>query len=153
LVLTSASGAGLKQQSNLAATADPVATDDAAAGYAVGSTWVNVTTDESFTCVDATATAAVWKSTSSAAASVLAHKAGSVLAATFSGKTATVTFGTAFGDASYAVTATAVTTGSASYNITVQAQVAGSFDLHKGTSSISGLTQVNWTAIKDGESA
>jgi len=153
LVLVSASSDGLQPQSNLAAAVNPTATDDSGSGYKVGSVWVNTSTDESFVCVDATSTAAVWKSTSSAAASVLAHKAGHVLAAAFTGKLATVTFGTAFGDADYAVTATAVTTSGNSYNISVSSQVAGSFDLDKGSTSIVGLTQVNWMAIKDGESA
>ena len=44
----------------LDATADPTATDDSSAGYQIGSVWVNTTTDEAFTCVDATAAAAVW---------------------------------------------------------------------------------------------
>lgn len=42
------------------ATVDPVATDDSSANYQIGSVWVNTTTDEAFTCVDATAGAAVW---------------------------------------------------------------------------------------------
>ena len=81
------------------------------------------------------------------------HKAGSVLPGAFTGKTATVTFSTAFADASYAVTLTAVTTGSKSYKLSVQSQVAGSFDINKNTTSVSGLTQVNWVAVKDGEAS
>ena len=48
---------------NLSATANPVVTDDSAAGYSVGSRWFNVTADEEYVCLDATATAAVWKKT------------------------------------------------------------------------------------------
>ncbi len=48
---------------NLAAVVAPVATDDSAAGYAVGSRWIDTVTDKEYVCVDATATAAVWKRT------------------------------------------------------------------------------------------
>lgn len=48
---------------NLTATFDPTVTADAAAGYAVGSRWVNVTTDNEFVCLDAANGAAVWKLT------------------------------------------------------------------------------------------
>ncbi len=51
----------LKQ--NLAATTAPSATDDSGAGYAVGSTWIDVTADKAYVCVDATAAAAVWTET------------------------------------------------------------------------------------------
>lgn len=44
-------------------TANPAVTDDSAAGYAVGSRWLNVTSGEEFLCTDASAGAAVWKST------------------------------------------------------------------------------------------
>ncbi len=43
-------------------TIDPTVTDDADAGYSVGSTWVNTTTHEGFILVDATPGAAVWLS-------------------------------------------------------------------------------------------
>ena len=45
---------------NLNATAAPTATADSAAGYAVGSRWIDVTHAKSYTCVDATANAAIW---------------------------------------------------------------------------------------------
>lgn len=54
-------------KSNVGATTTPGTTDDAAAGYSVGSIWVNVTTDVYLVCVDATNSAAVWKDLSSAA--------------------------------------------------------------------------------------
>jgi len=55
-------------QNNLAASADPTATNDTTQGYSVGSTWVNTTSDTAFICVDATASAAIWTSTTAAAA-------------------------------------------------------------------------------------
>lgn len=45
---------------NLAGIISPVATDDEDSGYSVGSIWVDEVADESFICVDATSTAAVW---------------------------------------------------------------------------------------------
>ena len=42
------------------ATDDPDTDDDANDGYTVGSTWVNVTDDKFWMCVDATVSAAVW---------------------------------------------------------------------------------------------
>jgi hypothetical protein len=45
---------------NYAATTDPVAGDDAADGYAVGSFWYNTTLDRAWVCLDAAAGAAVW---------------------------------------------------------------------------------------------
>lgn len=85
----------------------------------------------------------------------LVHKAGRVLNASFAGnpKKATVTFSSAFADANYAVTATGVTTNNKQYPITVESQVAGSFVISAGTNNIADLTQVNWVAMKDGESA
>lgn len=45
----------------LDATVAPTANDDSGDGYSVGSIWVDVTADKAHICVDATATAAVWK--------------------------------------------------------------------------------------------
>ncbi|MEC7520182.1 MAG: hypothetical protein VYE22_09975 [Myxococcota bacterium] len=45
---------------NLSATAAPAVGDDDADGYAVGSLWVNVSTDRAWACVDASTGAAVW---------------------------------------------------------------------------------------------
>ncbi len=45
---------------NLTATTAPTATDDSTAGYSVGSIWIDVTNDRAYTCVDATASAAIW---------------------------------------------------------------------------------------------
>lgn len=52
---------GARVQDKMDATTAPGATDDSAAGYAVGSKWVNTVADKAYICVDATATAAVWK--------------------------------------------------------------------------------------------
>lgn len=51
-------------QQKLDATVAPGATDDSGAGYAVGSTWIDVTADKTYMCADATTSAAVWKDTS-----------------------------------------------------------------------------------------
>ena len=50
-------------KSNTAASAAPTTTDDSAAGYAVGSTWIDTTNDKAYVCLDATASAAVWTET------------------------------------------------------------------------------------------
>jgi hypothetical protein len=46
---------------NLAASTSPAAANDTSQGYAVGSTWVNVSTGQEFVCTSATTGAAVWK--------------------------------------------------------------------------------------------
>lgn len=56
-----AGGTVTVHKSNLSASADPGATDDSAAGYSVGSVWINTSADTVWQCVDSTATAAVWK--------------------------------------------------------------------------------------------
>ena len=45
---------------NWTATIAPTVTDDSAAGYAVGSEWIDVTADKSYKLVDASLGAAVW---------------------------------------------------------------------------------------------
>jgi len=47
-------------QNNFAAVAAPTATADSAAGYAVGSLWVDVTNNIAYICVDSTVTTAIW---------------------------------------------------------------------------------------------
>ena len=61
---------GASKKANLAGTAAPTATDDSAAGYSVGSIWVDTTNDKAYICVDNTATAAIWKETTAVAASL-----------------------------------------------------------------------------------
>lgn len=58
-------GAGAYEaiKSNLSATVAPGATDDGAAGYAVGSRWMDVTADKEYACLDSINSAAVWKET------------------------------------------------------------------------------------------
>ena len=46
---------------NLTASAAPTATDDSAAGYGVGSQWLDTVGDKIWFCTDATTGAAVWK--------------------------------------------------------------------------------------------
>lgn len=53
----------------LDATTAPAVTDDSGDGYEVGSVWVDVTNDKTYTCTDATAGAAIWKETSNVASS------------------------------------------------------------------------------------
>ena len=48
---------------NLTATTNPTITNDTGSGYAVGSVWINTSTDECFVCTDATAGAAIWQKT------------------------------------------------------------------------------------------
>ena len=50
----------LAKKHNSVATVAPVGTDDDAAGYEVGSIWLDVTGVQAYICLDATATAAVW---------------------------------------------------------------------------------------------
>lgn len=45
---------------NFAATAAPTTSDDDSEGYSVGSTWIDITNDKGYVCVDATTDSAVW---------------------------------------------------------------------------------------------
>lgn len=60
-------GGGSSQniQNNYSASTNPTVTDDSAAGYQVGSSWINTLTGEEFVLVDSTVGAAQWKSTTS----------------------------------------------------------------------------------------
>jgi hypothetical protein len=84
----------------------------------------------------------------------LIHKAGRVVASSFAGnpKKATVTFSTPFADADYAASITSVTSGS-SYSPIIETQLSGSFVVNMGTNTITSLIQINWVAIKSGESS
>ncbi|GEM_PF-4578912 len=48
-------------QGNTVATSAPSATDDATAGYSVGSMWIDVTNDMAYICLDSTSTSAIWQ--------------------------------------------------------------------------------------------
>lgn len=54
-------------KNNLSAAVAPTTTDDSSSDYAVGSRWIDTTADKEYVCLDATATAAVWKETTSSA--------------------------------------------------------------------------------------
>jgi len=58
---------------NLVATTNPGVSDDDASGYAIGSTWINTTTKEEFSCMDASTGAADWKSTTSQGSGSVAY--------------------------------------------------------------------------------
>lgn len=51
---------------NLIAVIPPAASNDNTEGYAVGSRWVDLVTDRSYICLDASTAAAVWKETTPA---------------------------------------------------------------------------------------
>jgi len=55
---------------NLSATVDPAITDDGAAGYTVGSIWVNINSNNIFFCTDSSNGAAVWRTNGSAITSI-----------------------------------------------------------------------------------
>jgi hypothetical protein len=64
--LVDATAAGFQPQSNRSAAVAPVATDDSASGYAVGSYWIDLVTNTAYVCVDALVGAAIWTSTTAA---------------------------------------------------------------------------------------
>ena len=53
--------AWILEEAYAAATADPAASDDAAAGFAAGSRWINAAAGRVFVCADPAAGAAVWQ--------------------------------------------------------------------------------------------
>lgn len=152
--VVSASGAGFLPQSKLDATVNPTVNDDGTQGYIPGSRWLNLTGMTEWIMISNATGAAVWKETTNAA-SVLSHKAGRVLAASFAGnpKKATVTFATPFADANYSVVITPVINGNAHYSPNIESQLAGSFVIDIGSNTVSQLIHVGWHATKDGESA
>ena len=56
-----ANGIEFGPRHNLSATVAPTATDDSAAGFGVGSQWLDTVGGTFWCCVDASAGAAVWK--------------------------------------------------------------------------------------------
>jgi len=77
-------------KANLAATTAPGVTDDSAAGYGVGSVWIDTTADIAYKCLDATEGAAVWQRTSLAAIllSIIALSGNGLIARTGAGTAA-----------------------------------------------------------------
>lgn len=114
--------------------------------YYNGTELVRVAIGGAGTVLKSTGTAPAWDT-------FLEKKAGRVLAASFTGdpRQATVTFSTAFSDANYAVKVTPVTANDVGFAPFVESQLAGSFVINLGTSVVTDLTQVNWVAVKDGE--
>lgn len=55
--------ANWQYKNNTSAIVPPTATDDSAAGYSVGSMWIDTVGDEAYRCVDASAGSAVWINT------------------------------------------------------------------------------------------
>jgi hypothetical protein len=53
-------------KNNFLATVAPTANDDSGDGYSVGSIWVDIVGEKSYTCVKATVGSAVWSSGGSA---------------------------------------------------------------------------------------
>jgi len=101
-----------------------------------------------------TATTPTWAPIGGAPTSLF-HKAGNVAAGSFSGnpKTFVVNFSTAFGDADYGVTISCVTTNDTSFAPIVENQTAASFGINMSANNITDLVQVNWVALKTGESS
>lgn len=64
-------------KNNLGATIAPTATDDASAGYAVGSRWINTLANEEHVCVNNTNSAAIWVETTAGASGGEANTASS----------------------------------------------------------------------------
>lgn len=144
--------------SNFAAGVDPTVTDDNTGGYSIGSMWYNTTSQEVFTAVNVATGAAVWvRVDNENIVSSLIHKAGTVPNATFASvggrQKATVAFSSAFADALYAVEVTAVTTNNKRVAAVVESKTSSGFTINLGTNNKNNVTEVDWTAIKHGESA
>jgi hypothetical protein len=150
---TSATGAGFYPQSNFAAVLNPTVNNDGTQGYVPGSRWINTANGTEWVCISNGTGAAVWSNTL-ATGGYLVHKSGRVLAAGFAGnpKKATVTFTTPFADANYSVVITPVTTGNIAYTPVIESQLAGSFVINVTTNNIPNLVQMNWVAVRHGES-
>ena len=63
LIRKTGEGSYVGLKTNFAATSPPSATDDASAGYGIGSPWADITNDDFYNCVDNTVGAAVWVQT------------------------------------------------------------------------------------------
>jgi hypothetical protein len=84
----------------------------------------------------------------------LLTKAGSVLAASFSGnpKIATVTFTTPFADTNYAPVVTSITSGNSGFGAVVNNKTTNGFQINMMVNNIANLISVEWVATKYGES-
>lgn len=51
------------KKSNFTSTGNPTVSDDSTTGYAIGSRWINVSTDEEYVCLDSSSGAAIWERT------------------------------------------------------------------------------------------
>jgi hypothetical protein len=74
------SGAEYPLKNNLDAAAEPIATDDANAGYEPGSMWVDITNKKAYQCVDSSIGAAIWQTlspTGSSKSAVVSFASGS----------------------------------------------------------------------------
>lgn len=63
-VVGTGANAAVRRKNNDNATAAPAVTDDSAAGYAVGSRWLDTTNDREYAALDVSVGAAVWRRTS-----------------------------------------------------------------------------------------
>lgn len=63
IVLANGTSAATSRKVNLAGSSAPTVTDDSAAGYGVGSRWLDTTNIEEYVCLDASVGAADWLST------------------------------------------------------------------------------------------
>lgn len=61
-------GEGSTVKNKYDATTNPTVMTDSGAGYSVGSTWINITDDNAYVCLDATVGAAKWEQVSGLAA-------------------------------------------------------------------------------------
>ena len=59
-IWSSGGGSGSSTSNKLDGTRAPIVTDDSSSGYEVGSTWVDVTNDNFYICVDSSVGAAIW---------------------------------------------------------------------------------------------
>lgn len=94
-----------------------------------------------------------WQPTDKTTVTDLEIKADTEIAANFSGnpKSVTVNFVIPYTDTDYSVNAHAVVTSNAAFQVSVQNKTVSSFEIHLGTSNISKLIQVDWSAIPYGE--